>query len=534
MHIINMFKALMRPLNPSLIKASRTSSLKTHFKYARCLAFISVFSLLTACGSGDDDGDTQAPVITLNGENTISIPLGRAYSETGATASDDLDGIVDVTIEGDVNTDSLGVYTLTYTTIDAAGNQSTVTRTVTVREFRPFITTWKTDNYGTSDDNQITITTTTDDQDYTIDWGDGSESTGVTGGITHTYSAAGIYTVNISGDFKNIRFDYGTDNKKLLSIEQWGDIQWSTMEQAFTYCENLIINAPDIPDLIKVTKMSEMFYGIKAINSDISQWDVSSVEDMSGTFFNVLEADLEISQWDVSSVSSMSAMFSCNFEDYYCPFNSDISQWDVSSVKDMSYMFHCGEDSTCAFNQDISQWDVSSVTDMSKMFGSDDGSSHFNQDISQWNVSSVTDMSNMFEYTNAFNQDISQWDVSSVTDMSMMFYEAQSFNQEIGQWDVSSVTDMSSMFDRATAFNQDISQWDVSHVESMSFMFYQATLSTANYDALLQGWSSQILQSNVSFHGGNSQYSSASESARNALLNTYSWSITDGGLVSPQ
>jgi surface protein len=606
MNIINMFTALMRPINPSQIKASRTSSPKTQFKLAKCIAFIGVFLLLTACGSGDNGDtqapidrdtqapDTQAPVITLNGESTISIPLGRAYFATTATANDDIDGIVTVTVEGRVNTDTLGTYTLTYTATDAAGNQSTVTQTVIVRELLPFITTWKTDNYGASDDNQITITTTTDDQNYTVDWGDGSETTGVAGEITHTYLTAGTYTVSISGDFKNIQLNgwSDSDSAKLLTIEQWGDIEWNTMEAAFFYCENLAVNALDVPDLTKVSNMAGMFSGVKAINSDLSQWDVSSVTDMIEMFYDAADFNQDIGSWDVSSVTNMygmlynAAAFNQDISSWdvssvtdmngmfydAAAFNQDISLWDVSSVTDMSYMFY----GATTFNQNISSWDVSSVTDMSEMFESaitfnqDTGSwdvssvtnmsymfnnaaafnqdisswdvssvtdmrymfydTAFNQDIGSWDVSSVTNMSDMFRAAAAFNQDISSWDVSSVTDMSYMFYGATTFNQNISSWDVSSVINMRYMFRAAAAFDQDISSWGVSSVTSMYQMFYNITLSTPNYDALIQGWSSQTLQSNVSFHAGNSQYSSASESARNVLLNTYSWSITDGGL----
>ncbi len=44
-------------------------------------------------------------------------------------------------------------------------------------------------------------------------------------------------------------------------------------------------------------------------------------------------------------------------------FNSDISAWDVSSVNNMRYMFYA----CYIFNSDISAWDVSSVTDMTDM-----------------------------------------------------------------------------------------------------------------------------------------------------------------------
>ena len=84
------------------------------------------------------------------------------------------------------------------------------------------------------------------------------------------------------------------------------------------------------------------------------------------------------------------------------------------------------------------------------------------------------------------------------------------------------------MFGRATAFNQDLSEWDVSKVTDMDDMFSGVTLSIANYDALLIGWSAlPTLQRDVEFGGGYSKY--CNESARNILVNTYNWGITDGG-----
>ena len=83
-------------------------------------------------------------------------------------------------------------------------------------------------------------------------------------------------------------------------------------------------------------------------------------------------------------------------------FNSDISEWDVSSVTEMSNMFS----GASSFNSDISEWDVSSVTDMSHMFHSADS---FNSDLSEWDVSSVRHISGMFAEAYSFNKNMGNW-----------------------------------------------------------------------------------------------------------------------------
>ena len=109
---------------------------------------------------------------------------------------------------------------------------------------------------------------------------------------------------------------------------------------------------------------------------------------------------------------------------------------------------------------------------------------------------------------------------------------ATSFNQDIGNWSVSSVIDMNGMFIIATSFNQDIGGWDVSSVIDMDVMFRYATLSTYNYDSLLIGWSQLTLKNGVSFHAGNSQYSSDAAAARTSIINNFGWTIYDGGQSS--
>ena len=80
--------------------------------------------------------DQTSPVITLSGANPQSIELGTAYSELGATATDNIDGDISANISIDataVNVNTVGNYTVTYNVSDAAGNPATqVTRTVNV------------------------------------------------------------------------------------------------------------------------------------------------------------------------------------------------------------------------------------------------------------------------------------------------------------------------------------------------------------------------------------------------------------------
>jgi len=78
--------------------------------------------------------DHQKPVITLNGNSSVSIVVGTQYVDAGATATDDVDTTVEVVTVNNVDATVVGEYTVTYTATDSAGNTATATRTVTVKE----------------------------------------------------------------------------------------------------------------------------------------------------------------------------------------------------------------------------------------------------------------------------------------------------------------------------------------------------------------------------------------------------------------
>lgn len=336
-----------------------------------------------------------------------------------------------------------------------------------------FISVWKTDNAGSSNNDQITLPLITGETySMTVDWGDDttSEITSASDSDkTHTYDAAGTYTVRITGTNGGLKFNDSGDKLKILEIQQWGTLEFPT-NALFKGCANLNITASDSP-IVTTTNFFEMFRGCSSLLGGVGGIDISSVTSLSRCFYGCTN------------------------------FNGDLSGWDTSSVSNMSDIFR----QCSAFNGDISGWNTSSLSGfLSHAFLNCES---FNQDLSLWDVSRITSFNATFSGCTVFNQDLSSWDVSGGTfGGGFMFYNCASFDQDLSSWNVTSWTDFRNMF-------------------------FGARLSTANYDALLIAWAALDVQDSKSFHGGTSQYSSgAAATARQSLINDDLWTITDGGL----
>ncbi len=430
-----------------------------------------------------------------------------------------------------------------------------------------FETTWKTDNPGVSNSTSITIPTGTETYNYDVDWNNDGvyDETGITGAVTHDYGTAGTYTIRIRGTFPYMGFNNGGDKDKILSVNKWGNIAWTSMRGMFHGCSNIVFIATDVPDLSNVTDMGFMFADAVNFNSDVSNWDVSNITNMSRMFRNAASFNQDIGNWNVSNVTNMSFMFN-----NAAFFNQDLSGWDTSNVSDMGFMFNNASTfnqsfsgvwntdnvnnlnsmfrGAISFNQNINDWNISNVTNISNMFNN---ATSYNQDMDNWDTSKVTNMEGVFKGANAFNGNISTWDLSNVTTIRDLFSSASSFNQSIGSWNVGNVTDMISVFENATAFNQDISTWDVANVTSFYRAFkgastFNQSLSTwnianaitlgemltgtamnvPNYDALLVAWGQLPVNNNVVFGAPATQYCQGGEAARTKLIKINSWSIS--------
>ena len=303
--------------------------------------------------------DNTAPTISLSGDQTITLTVGDTYTEPGATAIDDIDGMIQVVISGSVDTSTVGNYTITYTATDSSGNSVSITRTVQVVAGQ---TTNSSDIYFESGTCKCPNASVGD--------------TAVINGVTYT-------VVNNSTIKDEVTMTGGTINFNLCTTLVT-DMNYLLEDRSFTE------NSDDFTfwDTSNVTNMSGLFAGT-SFNQSIGKWDTSSVVNMESMFDGASSFNQPIGDWDTSSVINMDGTF-----DEASSFNQPIGNWDTSSVTDMDGMF----DGASSFNQPIGNWDTSSVTDMTAMF---DGASSFNQDLSAWCVTNISSEPGLFARNSA-------------------------------------------------------------------------------------------------------------------------------------
>ncbi len=102
--------------------------------------------------------DATPPVITLNGAEEITLTVGDSYTELGATATDDRDENISISINGTVNTSIADTYTIHYTAKDIAGNEAiALIRTIIVNTPQNHAPTAEDLETGTSKNTAIEI-----------------------------------------------------------------------------------------------------------------------------------------------------------------------------------------------------------------------------------------------------------------------------------------------------------------------------------------------------------------------------------------
>ncbi len=142
--------------------------------------------------------DTLPPVITVSGDDPVTVELGDLYADAGATATDN-DPAYDGTVTADtsaIDTGQAGTYTVTYAAADDGGNEATATRIVMIRDTTPPVITVSGDDPavvelgGTYADAGATSTDNDPDYTDTVMTDTSAVDTGIAGNYTVTYAAA--------------------------------------------------------------------------------------------------------------------------------------------------------------------------------------------------------------------------------------------------------------------------------------------------------------------------------------------------------
>jgi len=195
-------------------------------------------------------------------------------------------------------------------------------------------------------------------------------------------------------------------------------------------------------------------------------------------------------------------------------------------------------------NQNITATDIPNLTQCTSMYRMFKSADFETVNLVGWDVTNVTTMQDMFRGVAGFKPydpivDVSGWDVSNCNNIRYMFSSFGKYGStghigyigDISNWDTGNVTMMDGVAssDVIAGPNFTLANWDIRSVTNKIQIGSPQTIE--NYSNSLINFASQSPQSNLNCNFGNNQYTigSAAEEARNTLINTYGWTITDGG-----
>ena len=151
----------------------------------------------------------------------------------------------------------------------------------------PIIIFVKSDNLGTSNDSQFTITTNPSlTYDYVIQASDGQVISGLRGDYTITFTTIGTYEIYITGVFPSFYYNNVSDKAKITELKEFGFYSNSTTQlNAFHGCSNIVITATDLGDFSNTTNFSLAWRNCTSLTS-FPLIDTSSVTNFTNTWAN--------------------------------------------------------------------------------------------------------------------------------------------------------------------------------------------------------------------------------------------------------
>lgn len=181
-----------------------------------------------------------------------------------------------------------------------------------------------------------------------INWGDGSAEENISGSnldpVQHVYASSGVYQIKVRGTLPRIYSNTAQDRLKVMYLDNWGNIKWTSMQLAFYQFNNMQGRYIDVPNLTAANfNCYYMFAGDALFNSPI-KFNTSTVSGMEGMLINCLAFKQSLASLNIANVVSMTQMMSgCDINATGTTTNYDATlvAWAAQAVKP-SLNFHAG------------------------------------------------------------------------------------------------------------------------------------------------------------------------------------------------
>lgn len=169
---------------------------------------------------------------------------------------------------------------------------------------------------------------------FIVDWGDGSATDHITtwnqAQTTHNYPTNGSYQMSITGTMPQWFFNGGGSKDKLISIDSWGPMLWTSFDSAFLYCSNLTSIASD-GNFASVNSFAYSFWGCSSLHTFPSV-SLPACTSCYGAWANC------------STLTSIGAVAAPNSTSYWAAFYgcsslTTIGAVDMSSATDIALVF---------------------------------------------------------------------------------------------------------------------------------------------------------------------------------------------------
>lgn len=182
-----------------------------------------------------------------------------------------------------------------------------------LNSFRPFIFTI---NSGV--DSTFTIRTNiVYVYNYNVKTSDGQVFTGITGNHTITFPSANTnYTVSITGTFPAIYTNNMGTLTKLLGVNQWGDVLFSSMDRAFYGCANFSFIPPTEVPNVSTGGSAYLTFSGTILNQDLRHLPFSKFNSIQNfisgnSFFDKNMSDIDLSGL-VGALAIANAITNCS------------------------------------------------------------------------------------------------------------------------------------------------------------------------------------------------------------------------------